>query len=198
MLQKHNVTFPVFESLKISKKKNTVCITDENVFEHYKRIFKDIDTIVLKSGEEYKTQETINTIIGQLIDFKTDKTTTLIGVGGGVVTDITGYVASVYMRGIKFGFVPTTLLAMVDASLGGKNGVNFGLHKNFIGTLNQPQFIKTEAVYGEFDAFYEANGNYHLFHTCNTWANNGLKAAHQKAAIWTPFESGIFYHYLNK
>ncbi len=64
--------------------------------------------------------------------------------------------------------------------------------------LNQTQFIKTEAVYGEFDAFYEANGSYHLFHTCNTWANNGLKAAHQKAAIWTPFESGIFYHYLNK
>ncbi|MCX6210705.1 MAG: 3-dehydroquinate synthase [Bacteroidetes bacterium] len=147
MLQKHNVTFPVFESLKISKKKNTVCITDENVFEHYKRIFKDIDTIVLKSGEEYKTQETINTIIGQLIDFKTDKTTTLIGVGGGVVTDITGYVASVYMRGIKFGFVPTTLLAMVDASLGGKNGVNFGLHKNFIGTLNQPQFIVTDVKF---------------------------------------------------
>lgn len=63
---------------------------------------------------------------------------------------------------------------------------------------NLPQFIKTEAVYGEFDAFYEANGSYHLFHTCNTWANNGLKAAHQKAAIWTPFESGIFYHYLDK
>ncbi len=56
-------------------------------------------------------------------------------------------------------------------------------------------FIKTDAVYGTNDAFYEAIGSYTMFHTCNTWSNNALKSCGQKAAVWTPFESGIFYHY---
>jgi uncharacterized protein (TIGR02117 family) len=57
------------------------------------------------------------------------------------------------------------------------------------------QYIKTTANYGKWDAFYEANGTYSLFHTCNTWANNGLKVCGQKACLWTPFDTGIFYHY---
>jgi uncharacterized protein (TIGR02117 family) len=57
------------------------------------------------------------------------------------------------------------------------------------------QYIKTTANYGKWDAFYEANGTYSLFHTCNTWANNGLKKCGQKASLWTPFDTGIFYHY---
>ena len=60
---------------------------------------------------------------------------------------------------------------------------------------NEAMYINTDAVYGKNDAFYEANGSYSLFHTCNTWANNGLKACGQKACFWTPFDSGIFYHY---
>jgi uncharacterized protein (TIGR02117 family) len=56
-------------------------------------------------------------------------------------------------------------------------------------------FIKTDAVYGTNDAFYEAGGSYHLFHTCNTWSNNALKSCGQKAAVWTPFDTGIFYQY---
>ena len=55
--------------------------------------------------------------------------------------------------------------------------------------------VDTDVRYGNDDAFYEANGTYNLFKTCNTWANNGLKACEKKAALWTPFESGIFYHY---
>lgn len=65
-------------------------------------------------------------------------------------------------------------------------------------TLNangSSQWIETNANYGNFDAFYEANGNYSMFHTCNTWSNNALKSCGQKACIWTPFQSGIFYHY---
>jgi 3-dehydroquinate synthase len=62
-------------------------------------------------------------------------------VGGGVVTDITGYAASVYMRGLKFGFVPTSVLAMVDASIGGKNGVDVGIYKNLVGLIKQPDFL---------------------------------------------------------
>jgi uncharacterized protein (TIGR02117 family) len=62
-------------------------------------------------------------------------------------------------------------------------------------TNNKPIFIKTDAVYGKDDAFYEAKGSYTMFHTCNTWANNALKSCGQKAALWTPFDTGIFYHY---
>ena len=80
-------------------------------------------------------------IIEQLIGFEADRSTTLIGVGGGVVTDLTGYVASIYMRGIRFGFVPTSLLAMVDASIGGKNGVDVGDYKNLVGSIRQPSFL---------------------------------------------------------
>ena len=80
-------------------------------------------------------------IIDQLIAFGADRKTTLIGVGGGVVTDITGYVAGIYMRGIKCGFVPTSILAMVDASIGGKNGIDVGVYKNMVGLIRQPQFL---------------------------------------------------------
>jgi uncharacterized protein (TIGR02117 family) len=63
---------------------------------------------------------------------------------------------------------------------------------------NDLVYISTNANYGTTDAFYEAAGSYSLFHTCNTWANNALKACGQKAALWTPFDTGIFYHYTNK
>ena len=80
-------------------------------------------------------------IINKLIELQADRKTTLVGIGGGVITDMTGYVASVYMRGIAFGFVPTTLLAMVDASIGGKNGIDVGLYKNMVGIIRQPKFL---------------------------------------------------------
>ena len=64
-----------------------------------------------------------------------------MGVGGGVVTDITGFVASIYMRGVKFAFVPTSILAMVDACIGGKNGVDVGVYKNLVGVINHPEFL---------------------------------------------------------
>src|SRR5678810_1468750 len=121
--------------------RNAVIITDENVFSAHKKRFKTWRVIVLQPGEEQKTQATVDSVIAQLIMMEADRKTTLIGVGGGVITDITGYVASVYMRGIKFGFIPTTLLSMVDASIGGKNGVDVGVYKNLVGTIRQPSFI---------------------------------------------------------
>jgi 3-dehydroquinate synthase len=131
-----------FSLLKqIADQKNAVLVTDENVFNAHLQKFKNWNTIVLKAGEEFKIQQTADTIIDQLIELQADRKTTLIGVGGGVITDITGYVASIYMRGIKFGFVPTTVLAMVDAGIGGKNGVDVGVYKNLVGTIRQPAFI---------------------------------------------------------
>ena len=98
-------------------------------------------TIEINSGEASKSITYVEKVMKQLIAYKADKKTILVGIGGGLVTDITGFVASTYMRGIPFGFVPSTLLGMVDAAIGGKNGVNVGLHKNMIGTIKQPDFI---------------------------------------------------------
>jgi 3-dehydroquinate synthase len=119
----------------------TIFVTDENVFAAHEKHFKSKSTIVLKAGEEYKNQSTVDSVIKQLIEMEADRKTALVGVGGGVVTDITGYVASIYMRGIPFGFVPTSLLAMVDASIGGKNGIDVGVYKNMVGIIRQPSFL---------------------------------------------------------
>jgi 3-dehydroquinate synthase len=126
---------------EIVDKAKTVLITDEHVFKAHQRLFKGWDTIVLKPGEAFKVQRTVDEVIDQLITLGADRLTQLVGVGGGVVTDITGYVAGIYMRGIPVGFVPTSLLAMVDASIGGKNGIDVGLYKNMVGLIRQPSFL---------------------------------------------------------
>jgi 3-dehydroquinate synthase len=126
---------------KLAPKETTIIITDDHVFAKHKKKFKGWNTIVLKPGEEYKIQPTVDVIIDQLLAMGADRKTTLIGVGGGVVTDITGYVAGIYMRGIRFGLVPTSLLAMVDASIGGKNGIDVGVYKNMVGLIRQPSFL---------------------------------------------------------
>ncbi|MGL6268330.1 MAG: 3-dehydroquinate synthase, partial [Chitinophagaceae bacterium] len=126
---------------KLTGKDRTVLITDENVYRNHTSKFRGWNTIVLKPGEEFKVQATVDSIIDQLIAFQADRQFTLIGIGGGVVTDLTGYVASVFMRGVSFGFVPTSLLAMVDASIGGKNGIDVGPYKNMVGVIKQPSFI---------------------------------------------------------
>ena len=132
---------------EIVDKGNTVIITDENVYNAHTKRFKNWSCIVLKPGEEYKIQATVDEVIDQLIEMEADRKTTLVGVGGGVITDITGYVASVYMRGISFGFIPTSLLAMVDASIGGKNGIDVGVYKNMVGIIRQPKFILHDMVF---------------------------------------------------
>lgn len=121
--------------------KNSIILTDENVFAAHSKKFKNWNTIVLKPGEEFKVQDTVESVIEQLIEMGADRQSTLIGVGGGVITDLTGYIASIYMRGISFGFIPTTLLALVDASIGGKNGIDVGVYKNMVGAIKQPSFI---------------------------------------------------------
>lgn len=126
---------------KIVNPKSAILITDANVFAAHGKRFMNWRTIILKPGEQFKIQQTVNEVIEQLIGFEADRATTLVGIGGGVITDITGYVAAVYMRGIRFGFIPTSLLGLVDASIGGKNGIDVGLYKNMVGTIRQPSFI---------------------------------------------------------
>lgn len=132
---------------KITDPKATVLITDENVYNAHTKRFKGWDTIILKPGEQFKVQPTVDAVIEKLIEMEADRKTTLVGVGGGVVTDITGYVASVYMRGLKFGFIPTSVLGLVDASIGGKNGIDVGVYKNMVGIIRQPAFILHDMVF---------------------------------------------------
>jgi len=127
--------------------KNAVIVTDENIYAHHAKRFKGCNTIVLKPGEEFKVQATVDALIEELIGMQADRKTTLIGVGGGVITDITGYAASVYMRGIPFGFIPTSILALVDASIGGKNGIDVGPYKNMVGIIRQPKFLLHDMVF---------------------------------------------------
>ena len=126
---------------QIVSRDNTILITDENVFAAQSSKFAGWKTIVIQPGEQFKQQATVDYIFEQLIALEADRKTFIVGVGGGVVTDIAGYAASVYMRGLKFGFVPTTILAMVDASIGGKNGVDVGVYKNLVGLIKQPEFL---------------------------------------------------------
>ncbi|MCX6316947.1 MAG: 3-dehydroquinate synthase [Bacteroidetes bacterium] len=126
---------------KITGPDDTVLITDEDVYAAHTKRFKGWNAIVIKPGEEFKVQATVDSIVEQLIDMEAGRNTTLVGIGGGVITDLTGYVASIYMRGIRFGFIPTSILALVDASIGGKNGIDVGEYKNMVGVIRQPAFI---------------------------------------------------------
>lgn len=139
--------FGISHLKKITDPGATVLITDENVYKAHTKRFKGWNTIVLKPGEEFKVQATADALIEKLIDMEADRKTTLVGVGGGVITDITGYVASVYMRGLRFGFIPTSILALVDASIGGKNGLDVGVYKNMVGVIRQPSFILHDMVF---------------------------------------------------
>jgi 3-dehydroquinate synthase len=98
-------------------------------------------SIVLPDGEAYKTVETLDRIYTALLEGRFDRGTTLIALGGGVIGDITGFAAASYQRGIHFIQVPTTLLAQVDSSVGGKTGVNHPLGKNMIGAFYQPRCV---------------------------------------------------------
>jgi len=118
-----------------------VIITDDNVGKLYGNEFPPFPVLSFKPGEESKNLKTIEFLAEGVLRSGLDRKGFIIGIGGGVVCDIAGFLASVYMRGINFGFVSSTLLSQVDASVGGKNGVNIGLVKNAIGSFNQPEFV---------------------------------------------------------
>jgi len=102
---------------------------------------KEIHIITLPDGEKYKNMDSINYALDRLFDAKFDRNSTLIAFGGGVIGDMTGFVASIFLRGIKFIQIPTTLLSMVDSSVGGKTGINNEYGKNLIGSFYQPEAV---------------------------------------------------------
>lgn len=125
---------------------NVAIITDTNVKRIYGDRFPDFPVLTIRAGEISKKLEEVEELAVQLLDLGIDRTGFILGIGGGVVCDIAGFLASIYMRGIRCGYVSTTLLSQVDASTGGKNGVNLGSTKNLLGCFKQPEFVICDPV----------------------------------------------------
>ena len=118
---------------------------------HLEKVLRKIEAtelyvVVVPDGEEYKNMETIEFILDRLFDHRMDRKSTLVAFGGGVIGDMTGFAASIFQRGVDFIQIPTTLLAQVDASVGGKTGINNRYGKNLVGAFHQPRavYIDTE------------------------------------------------------
>lgn len=108
---------------------------------------KELYIITVPDGEEYKNQKTIDNLLENLFNHKFDRSSYVIAFGGGVIGDMTGYLASIYQRGINFIQIPTTLLSQVDASVGGKTGINNSYGKNLIGAFYQPKAVYIETSF---------------------------------------------------
>lgn len=127
--------------VKLLPEEGVIIITDENVYNIYGKRFPVFPVVKIKPGEDSKQLKVIEKLARKLLDKGIDRSGFILAIGGGVVCDVAGFLASVYMRGIRCGYVSTTLLSQVDASTGGKNGVNLGAVKNVIGNFRQPEFV---------------------------------------------------------
>ena len=138
-----------WDGMAPAAKAKALIVTNETVFPLYgarlrERLLSrhhEVLTVVLPDGEAYKQSDTLNLIYDALLGAACDRKTVLYALGGGVVGDMTGYAAASYMRGVPFVQVPTTLLAQVDSSVGGKTGINHPLGKNMIGAFYQPRRV---------------------------------------------------------
>ena len=135
----------IFKQIDLSKYSKVIILTEKKIY----NLWKDkIDSAVkydkiiqIESGEKMKNLATATKILKKVMEIGADRKSLLINIGGGMITDLGGFVASIYMRGIDYINCPTTLLAMVDASIGGKNGVNFEETKNMIGCFGYPKIV---------------------------------------------------------
>jgi 3-dehydroquinate synthase len=118
-----------------------IIVTDDNVQDLYGKRFPGFPVINITPGEASKSLGTIQSLAEKLLLSGVDRSGFILAIGGGVVCDIAGFLSSIYMRGIRCGYVSSSLLAQVDASTGGKNGVNLGGTKNILGIIRQPEFV---------------------------------------------------------
>ena len=106
----------------------------------------DMEFITIPAGEAAKSLNDFSRVISKMIELNCDRSTTILALGGGTVGDVAGFVASSFMRGIEYYQIPTTLLAMVDSSIGGKTGINIAEGKNLIGSIYQPQGVLVDST----------------------------------------------------
>ncbi len=145
--------------------RNLFIVVDENVFNLYREYilnaFNQFDSKIyfytLKPGENSKSIEGLDGIISNLIEKKFGRDTLLISIGGGVTGDLSGFAASIFMRGIQVAHIPTTLLAAVDSAIGGKTGINFSGYKNVLGAFYQPEFVLIDTKFIPGLPFEEIN-----------------------------------------
>lgn len=134
--------------------KHFVVVTSEPIRKHWGKLLLDsfasstsssnaarVDVIEMPDGERHKKLSTVESLSIELVKLRSDRNTVLIALGGGVVGDVTGFLAGIYMRGIRFVQIPTTYLAQVDSSVGGKTGVNLRAGKNLVGCFKQPELV---------------------------------------------------------
>lgn len=126
---------------RLLPERRVVVISDTNIDRHYHSLVGDFDHILIGLGETSKTLHTLDAIYRQFIELGVDRSCFVLAIGGGIVTDVAGFAASTFMRGLEFGFISTSLLGQVDASVGGKNGVNMDGYKNMVGSFSQPRFV---------------------------------------------------------
>ena len=133
-----------------STKSQCMLITQENIFDLYKNQFDELSNIsninifLIDEGEKAKSFDSTISIVNEMADKRFDRSSLVLAIGGGVVGDVAGFAASIYMRGIKYVQYPTTLLAMVDSSIGGKTGINLEDGKNLVGRIYQPIAVEID------------------------------------------------------
>ena len=140
--------------LPLLKQKRIVAITDENVARHHLEALERsvraagiaIDSIVLEAGEQTKSFAGLEALLNQLLELGIERRTTLVALGGGVIGDLTGFAAAIALRGIDFVQIPTTLLAQVDSSVGGKTGIDTPQGKNLVGAFHQPRLVLADTA----------------------------------------------------
>ncbi len=125
---------------RYAKSGKILVVTDSSVARLHGERFSGYETVVLGQGEKNKTLASVQKVYGRCLEMELERDSFIVGIGGGIVCDIAGFAAATYLRGVNCGLVPTTLLAQVDASIGGKNGVNLKGYKNLVGTIRQPKF----------------------------------------------------------
>lgn len=152
-LGNYNVFFqePAEYIARLLAEPNSVFVVDENVWRLHKGgVLKDLDAakpIALPIGEGLKSLESVQTLYDRIVEFAPKKNMRLVSIGGGITQDITGFVASTLYRGVKWTFIPTTLLAQADSCIGGKTSLNYRSFKNLIGTFYPPSDIYISTSY---------------------------------------------------
>jgi 3-dehydroquinate synthase len=141
ILPKTEVLDYVQTEIKKVSRSQVFTIIDEQVARLYPEWTSIYPCIRVSAGEACKDLSVVQEVVHTLLEKGADRQSFILGVGGGSLSDLCGFIASIFMRGIPFAFVPSTLLSMTDASLGGKNGVNFGGFKNVLGIIRQPEFV---------------------------------------------------------
>jgi 3-dehydroquinate synthase len=137
----------VDRAFSVTNLQNPIIVTDENVAKYHLEKIQDIfdaNAVVVPAGEEHKNLETISLLWKSFLENGLDRKSTVIALGGGVIGDMAGFAASTYMRGIDWIGIPTTLLSMVDASLGGKTGFDLPEGKNLIGSFHPPKLVMAD------------------------------------------------------